>query len=333
MFILDSYAWAVIFAFITMLCWGSWANTQKLAGREWRFELFYWDYVLGVVFLSVLSAFTLGSFGAEGRSFLADIAQAEGRNILSAMIGGAVFNIANILLVAAIALAGMSVAFPVGIGLALVIGVIVNYVASPVGNALVLFLGVGLVVAAILLDAVAYRRIPNQVKGVTAKGLTLSIACGILMGFFYRFVAASMSTDFANPEAGMLTPYSAVFFFALGLFLSNFVINTVAMKKPFVGEPVNISDYFKGNARLHFIGILGGLIWGVGMMFNIIASGQAGFAISYGLGQGATMVAAFWGVFVWQEFQHAIKGTGRLLALMFLFYLGGLALIILARLV
>jgi glucose uptake protein len=333
MFILDSYAWAVVFAFITMLCWGSWANTQKLAGREWRFELFYWDYVLGVVLLSVLSAFTLGSFGTEGRTFLADVAQADGGNILSAMIGGAVFNAANILLVAAIALAGMSVAFPVGIGLALVIGVVVNYLATPLGNAMVLFLGVGLVAAAILLDAVAYRRIPNQAKGVSARGLGLSIACGILMGFFYRFVAASMSLDFANPEAGLLTPYSAVFFFALGLFISNFVINTLVMKKPFVGEPVNISDYFKGSARLHSIGILGGLIWGVGMMFNIIASGQAGFAISYGLGQGATMVAAFWGVFVWKEFQHAIKGTGRLLGLMFLFYLAGLVLIILARIV
>jgi len=314
-----------------MLCWGSWANTQKLAGRAWRFELFYWDYALGVLLLSVIMAFTLGSLGEAGRSFLDDIAQAESGNIVSAFVGGVVFNIANILLVAAIAIAGMSVAFPVGIGLALVIGVVVNYIATPVGNPVILFLGVGLVTAAIILDAAAYRRLPNQGQGVTTKGLVLSIICGILMGFFYRFVADSMSTDFINLEDGKLGPYSAVFFFSLGLLVSNFIINPIIMKKPFVGEPVAMAEYFKGGLTLHAIGILGGVIWAIGMTFSIIASGQAGFAISYGLGQGATMVAALWGVFIWKEFEAAPKSTGRLLTLMFLGYLAGLALIIAAR--
>jgi len=304
MFVLDSYAWAVVFCVVTMLCWGSWANTQKLAGRAWRFELFYWDYALGVLLLSVIMAFTLGSLGEAGR---------------------------NILLVAAIAIAGMSVAFPVGIGLALVIGVVVNYIATPVGNPVILFLGVGLVTAAIILDAAAYRRLPNQGQGVTTKGLVLSIICGILMGFFYRFVADSMSTDFINLEDGKLGPYSAVFFFSLGLLVSNFIINPIIMKKPFVGEPVAMAEYFKGGLTLHAIGILGGVIWAIGMTFSIIASGQAGFAISYGLGQGATMVAALWGVFIWKEFEAAPKSTGRLLTLMFLGYLAGLALIIAAR--
>ncbi len=333
MFILESYAWAVAFTVITMLCWGSWANTQKLAGREWRFELFYWDYVLGVLLLSVAAALTLGSFGVHGRSFAADALQADFGNIFSAMIGGAVFNAANILLVAAIAIAGMSVAFPVGIGLALVLGVLINYVSTPVGNALVLFLGVGLIIAAILLDAAAYRKLSGREQGVSARGLVLSVVSGVLMSFFYWFVARSMATEFANPAPGKLGPYAAVFFFAVGLFLSNLLLNTLIMKKPFVGEPVKISSYFQGSAGLHSIGILGGAIWGIGMTFNIVASGQAGFAISYGLGQGATMVAALWGVFIWKEFKEAPAGTSRLLGLMFVGYLSGLALIIAARLI
>jgi len=314
-----------------MLCWGSWANTQKLAGKEWRFELFYWDYVVGVFLLSLVMELTLGSFGMQGRSFLVDIAQAQAGNLASAFLGGVIFNAANILLVAAIAIAGMAVAFPVGIGLALVLGVVVNYLASPIGNPVYLSAGVALVVAAILLDAVAYRRLPGQDQGAGTKGLALSVLCGILMGFFYRFVAQSMSLNFVDLEPGKLSPYSAVFIFSVGLLVSNLVFNTLIMKRPFVGRPVSFTEYFKGGAKLHWIGILGGAIWGVGMVFSIVASGQAGFAISYGLGQGATMVAAVWGVFVWKEFAEAPAGTNRLILLMFLGYLAGLILIILSR--
>jgi glucose uptake protein len=331
MFILQSYPLAVIFCVITMFCWGSWANTQKLARKGWRFELFYWDYTIGVLLLTLLLGLTLGSSGHNGRSFLADLSQASHSNILSALIGGAIFNAANILLVAAIDIAGMSVAFPVGIGLALVLGVVVNYVADPLGNAPLLFGGVVLVVLAIILDAIAYRKIPGSAAGVNTKGLVLSVACGILMGFFYRFVAASMYPDFTRPEPGKLGPYAAVFIFAVGIFLSNFILNTFVMKKPFVGQPVSFSDYFKGSFSTHLVGILGGIIWGVGMSFNIIASGRAGFAISYGLGQGATMIAAFWGVFIWKEFRDAPAGASKLIAAMFGCFLIGLALIILAR--
>jgi glucose uptake protein len=331
MFILQSYPLAVVFCVITMFCWGSWANTQKLARKGWRFELFYWDYTIGVLLLALILGLTLGSSGQEGRSFLADLSQASRSSILSALLGGALFNAANILLVAAIDIAGMSVAFPVGIGLALVLGVVVNYLADPLGNAPLLFGGVVLVVLAIILDAIAYRKIPGPAAGVNTKGLVLSVACGILMGFFYRFVAASMYPDFTRPEPGKLGPYAAVFIFAVGIFASNFVLNTFVMKKPFVGLPVSFSEYFKGSFATHLVGILGGIIWGIGMSFNIIASGRAGFAISYGLGQGATMIAAFWGVFIWKEFREAPAGTSKLIAAMFGCFLVGLALIILAR--
>jgi glucose uptake protein len=332
MFVLESYPWAVVFCVITMFCWGSWANTQKLAKRGWRFELFYWDYTIGVLLLTVILGFTLGSTGSAGRPFVADVLQASHSNIRSALLGGAIFNLANILLVAAIDIAGMSVAFPVGIGLALVLGVLVNYQANPVGNATLLFTGVVLIVLAIVLDATAYRKIPGGAAGVSTKGLVLSVTCGILMGFFYRFVSASMYPDFTRPEPGRMGPYAAVFVFAVGIFLSNFVFNTFIMMKPFVGTPVSFGDYWKGGLSTHLTGILGGLIWGVGMSFNIIASGLAGFAISYGLGQGATMVAAFWGVFIWKEFRNAPSGTTRLIGAMFACFFLGLVLIIVARL-
>jgi glucose uptake protein len=251
---------------------------------------------------------------------------------LLAFIGGAVFNLANILLVAAIDIAGMAVAFPIAIGLALVLGVITNYLATPLGDPMILFIGVALIVVAIIIDALAYKKLPTEGQKTTGKGIWISIAAGILMGFFYRFVAASMSANFASPEVGKLTPYTAVFIFSLGLFFSNFIWNSIVMAKPFVGDPVPYGDYFKkGNLRLHLIGILGGIIWNIGMSLNMIAAGTAGFAISYGLGQGATMVAAFWGVFIWKEFKEAPEGTNKLLGFMFLFFLLGLVLIIISR--
>ena len=334
MTVVESYAAAVVMCVITMLCWGSWANTQKLASKEWRFELFYWDYAIGVLLFALVLAFTLGSTGTAGRSFLVDMAQAENGPLGSAFVGGVIFNLSNILLVAAIDIAGMAVAFPIGVGLALVLGVITNYLASPVGDPTLLFLGVGCVVAAIVLSAIAYSGLPTHGQRTIGKGIVVSVVAGLLMGFFYRFVAASMSTDFINLEPGKLGPYSAIVMFSVGLLASNFLWNTIVMKRPFVGAPVAFGDYFsKGSPRLHLIGILGGVIWNLGMSLSMIAAGAAGFAISYGLGQGATLVAAFWGVFIWKEFTGAPAGTSRLLALMFTAFVVGLTLIVAARLV
>ena len=332
MLIVDSYVIAVIMCFITMLCWGSWANTQKLASQEWPFQLFYWDYAIGVLILVLGLALTIGSIGEYGREFIEDLNQASGKMLLSAFLGGVIFNFGIILLVAAIDIAGMAVAFPVGIGIALAQGVFVNYLAKPEGNPLILFIGVTLVLIAIIVDAIAYKRLQTGGKEGIAKGLILSIVAGISLGFFYRFVADSMVTNYYTPEVGLLTPYTALVVFSLGLFISNFVFVTAIMFKPISGKPVALGDYFtKGNSKLHLIGILGGVIWRVGMSFSIIASGAAGPAISYGLGQGAVMVAAFWGVFVWKEFKDAPIGTNKLIAFMFLFFILGLTLIIFAK--
>jgi glucose uptake protein len=335
MFVVHSYPLAVVFCVFTMLCWGSWAATRKLARPDWRFELFYWDYTLGVLLITLALGLTLGSSGTEGRAFLPDLSQASGAAITSALLGGVIFNLANILLVAAIEIAGMAVAFPVGIGLALIIGVIMNYLAFPVGNVALLSSGVLLVTIAIILDALAYRRLAGGsasggAKGST-KGLLLAVACGVFMGIFYRFVAAAMYADPAHMESGKMGSYAAVFVLAVGILLSSFVWNVIAMKKPVVGAPVAFRDYFAVNLRTHLTGVLGGVIWGIGMSLNLIASGRAGFAISYGLGQGATMIAAIWGVFIWKEFRTAPAGTSTLLAAMFASFLAGLALIVLAR--
>ncbi len=333
MVIINSYLTAVILLFVTMICWGSWANTQKLVTKGWSFQLFYWDYTIGVVLMALLFALSMGSFGMEGRSFLIDISQGSYESMSSAFLGGVIFNIANLLLVAAIDIAGMAVAFPIGIGIALVWGVVVNYLYDPTGNPIILFIGVGLVVVAIILDALAYRRLPSGSGGASSKGILISVIAGIAMGFFYRFVAASMTGNFAEPEIGKLTPYTAVFIFSIGIFISNFLWNTIFMYKPLKGKPVSYNDYFSlGTSKLHLIGILGGAIWCIGMSFSIIASEQAGFAISYGLGQGATLVAAAWGVYIWKEFKDADASTKRLLPFMFISFIIGLALIIFARL-
>jgi len=334
MVVIQSYPLAVAMCVVTMLCWGSWANTQKLASKEWKFQLFYWDYCIGVVLLSLIAALTMGSMGSIGRGFLADLKQATGAALGFAFLGGVVFNLANILLVAAIDIAGMSVAFPIGIGIALVEGVIINYILKPQGNPTLLFIGVAGIAIAIVIDALAYRKLAGKEQKTTAKGIIISVVAGVLMGLFYYLVQRGVVSDFVNPEAGKMGPYAAVFIFSLGVFLSSFIWNTIVMAKPFVGEPVPIGDYFsKGNLRLHIIGIVGGVIWGIGMSVNNVAAGTAGPAISYGLGQGATMVAALWGVFIWREFKSAPAGTNKLLTLMFVFYAISLGLIITARIV
>ena len=268
--------------------------------------------------------------GNQGRSFLPDLAQADFSNILSAFTGGVIFNLSNILLSAAIAISGMSVAFPLGVGLALILGVIINYVSAPKGDPVVLFLGVALISIAILLNARAYKNMGSEGNKST-KGIVVAVIAGCLMSVFYRFIAASMDiNNFENPEVGKMTPYTAVCVFSAGMFLSNFIINTVVMRRPFIGLPVSYKDYFAGNFKMHLIGVLGGIIWGLGNSLNLIAAGKAGAAISYGLGQGATMVAAFWGVFIWKEFKGGPKVNNTYLSLMFVLFFLGIGLIIYA---
>ncbi len=329
MFIVNNYLLAVVFCFITMLCWGSWGNTQKLAAKNWRYELFYWDYVIGMVLFALLIAFTMGNFGSEGRPFLADISQVSLKNVGSIILGGIIFNASNILLSASTSIAGLAVAFPLGVGISLVLGTIVNYIGAPKGDPVTLFIGVALIVIAIICNGVASGKLQKDEKAGAKKGIILAVVAGTLMAFFYRFVAAAMDLDnFAAPAVGKATPYTAIVIFSLGVLLSNFVFNTFVMKKPFIGEPVSYKEYFKGNFKTHLVGMLGGAIWCLGTAFSYIASGKAGAAVSYALGQGAPMIAAIWGVFIWKEFKGASKGVYALLGVMFCLFIAGLGFII-----
>ena len=338
MFIVNSYTLAVILCFVTMLCWGSWGNTQKLAAKSWRYELFYWDYVIGMVLFALLLAFTAGSIGDAGRPFLADLKQASGASLLWLILGGVIFNASNILLSASTSIAGLSVAFPVGVGLALVLGVINNYrvavqQGSKTGNLVLLALGVALVVCAIVCNGVAAGRKGDGgvSKADQRKGIILALIAGVVMSFFSSFVMRAMDTaNFVTPAAGKVTPYTAIVIFTLGVLLSNFLFNTLVMRKPFVGEPVSYSQYFKGNGKTHLVGMLGGAIWCLGTALSYITAEKAGPAVSYALGQGAPMIAAIWGVFIWKEFKGAKKGVYGLLALMFCLFIAGLACIVVA---
>ncbi|MEO1012229.1 MAG: GRP family sugar transporter [Bacteroidota bacterium] len=332
MFIVKSYSLAIAMCIITMLCWGSWANTMKATQKKWAFQLFYWDYSLGVLLLSLLLAFTAGSFGDEGRPFLHDLSMAQWEYVCYAFFAGVIFNLSNVLLVTVIDLAGMAIAFPIGVGLALVVGVVVGYIGDPVGDAILIFSGLVGVVLAIILSGVSYGKIPSTGDKHVVKGILISVVVGLVMGLFYPLLVKSLTKDLVNPEMGKLTPYTAIVLFALGLFLSSFIWNTFLMRKPLVGTKVGFKEYFTlGTSKDHSMGILGGIIWIIGFSFMTLAQDQAGTAISYGLGQGATMVAAFWGVFIWKEFKTAPKSVNKLIVAMFLFYILGLSLLVLAK--
>jgi glucose uptake protein len=326
MFVVNSLPVAIIFCVITMLGWGSWANTQKLAGKEkWPFQLFYWDYAIGVFLFSLVFAHTLGSFGTAGAPAVENMHSAAGGFVLPALISGVLFNLSNILLVVGIDAAGMSVAFPVGVGLALVIGTVESYVETPKGDPGLLFTGVALIVFAMIMSALAHKRLPQGGVRNPLRGVVYSAIAGALMGFFYPFLMQAISPDFNKAPIlpGMLTPYVALVFFGAGVLASNFLWNTIFMRT----GGLTYGDYFRGSARLHAIGILGGVIWMLALSFNVIASSVAGPAISYALGQGATLVAAIWGLFIWREFRAAPPGTNKYLGLMLGGYAIGLILI------
>jgi len=331
MFLPETYQAALFLMILSMLCWGSWANTLKLC-PGYRFQLFYWDYALGLAAGAIVWGLTAGSLGPNGVPFLEAVTHTALGPILFAACGGAVFNIANLLLVAAIDVAGLAVAFPVGIGLALIVGAVSSYLVNPAGNPLLLFGGVALVTVAIVFDAAAYRQREGSAKAATTRGIVLSLVAGLLMGTFYPLVAHALGGVPGKPAPG---PYAISFFFALGVLLSTIPANLLLMSKPLDDKPpVNGSGYWKAPLSWHLAGTLGGAIWCTGAVANFVASGAhlIGPAVSYSIGQGATMISACWGVFVWHEFAGAPRSARRLLVFMFLFFALGLGAVALAPL-
>ena len=353
MFYVSNYTLAVALCVVCMLCWGSWGNTQKLAGKSWRYELFYWDYVIGLLVFSAVMGLTLGSMGENSQwGFVANLKSSFGPAWLWPLAAGIVFNLSNILLSAAIAVAGMSVAFPVGVGLALVGGTVFNYLIAPSGKPLTLIIaGLALIVVSIICNAMAFKARESAVGGAakggnaTGKGLLLAIFAGLLMMWFSPLVNKVVDNSFMPktvtelgatvtvpgaiaPASGMMTAYSAFFIFAIGIFLSNFLWNTIAMKKPVSGEPVGYSAYFRGGFPIHLVGALGGCIWGLGTLLSFVTAGAASPAIAYALGQGATLVSALWGILIWREFKGAPKASAVLNLAMIVLFVAGLAVLI-----
>jgi glucose uptake protein len=331
MALVQNYTLAVFLCFIAMICWGSWQNTQNLIGKEWRFEHFYWDYSLGIFLFALLMAFSFGSLGTQGRSFIPDLMQADAKNLLSAALGGFIWNIGTLLLVASISIAGMSVAFPIGGGIGWTLGILINYLGKPEGNPVYLFGGTFVIILAILFSMQSYRQLAAHQKKPSFKGIALAFLAGLCIAFFYRFVAASLATEFTPADAGKISSYTAVVLFSIGALVSTIILNPVFMAKPVQGEPVKMSGWFKGSAKAHLLGLLGGAIWCLGNSVSFMSVGAASPAISYGLSNAAPVVAALWGIFVWKEFKDAPKSTNILLAMMFGFYLIGLILIVYSR--
>jgi glucose uptake protein len=322
MFTPQTFPLALVMMITSAICWGSWANTYK-GVKNYRFELFYWDYAVGIFLMALIWGHTLGSTGHDASSLMNNIHAAGTSNVIYALIGGAIFNLANLLLVAAIDMAGLAVAFPIAIGIALVVGTVLSFILQPKGNATLLALGVICALVAVILDGKAYGSLARAGQSVSRKSIVVCIVSGVLMGLWAPFLTRAMTVG------NSLGPYSAVVFLTLGALLSCFIWNLYFMKRPLVGEPVSFSGFFQGPASGHLLGLFGGLIWGTGTVFNMVAASLTGVAISYAIGQSAPMVAALWGVFVWKEFAGAGSRSKMYLAGMFVFYC--LAILLIAK--
>ncbi len=330
MFTPHSLGIALFMMIASAICWGSWANTYK-GVKKYRFELFYWDYAVGIFLISLILGHTMGSTGHDASSLVANIHAANTNDVILAMVGGAIFNLANLLLVAAIDMAGLAIAFPVSIGIALVVGVITSYAQNPQGNAGLLAAGVLCALIAVVLDGRAYSSLAAATRSTSAstskKSIITCIVSGVLMGLWAPFMTRAMPHEVNGVMHGTLGPYAAAIFLTLGALLSCFVWNIYFMKHPLVGEPVKFSGFFSAPISGHALGLLGGFIWGIGMVFNLVAASFTGVAISYAIGQSAPMVAALWGVLAWKEFAGAPGKAKMYLALMFVFYCLGILLV------
>ncbi len=338
MYLIENYGLAICAYVFCMLCWGSWSNTQKLAAKTWRYELFYWDFILGLVLTAFVWGITAGSMGDHGISFIADLKQADRGSIINAMLGGIIWNLGNLVFVVAIYLAGMSIAFPIGGGIGWIGGIIFNYILEVRGGSemaslpkTMLWSGVVIIFVAIALSMVAYNKKAVQQKKPSAKGIILAVLSGFGFAFFYGFVVKSLDPSFVDGGQGNLGPYSGSFFFTVGALITTIILNPFFMRKPVEGPPVTFKEYFAGDLKTHAIGLLGGFIWASGLVVSFMAVGSGNPAVSYALSNASPVIAILWGVFVWKEFKGAPKGTNSILAVMFFLFIAALAIITVSK--
>jgi glucose uptake protein len=338
----QTHALTLLLMIVSILCWGLWANTLKMGGR-WRFELYYFDFALGLGLAALLLGLTLGNLGFDGFSLQDDLMHAGKREWLYAFAAGVLFNFANELLLAGMSVAGMAAAFPVGIGLALVMGALLNQLSKPGGSAALLIMGCGLVLAAAALAGTAYAMMGTMKREAQAragktkdtrrrlslKGIFLALAGGLFLGTYFPLVQRAQ-----DPDVG-LGPYATVLVMAAGVVLSTAVFNMFFLNLPVEGQPVEIWDYFKVKPARHLLGMAGGALWCVGAVSNFVCSAAPPGAViapnvAYAAAQSSALVAALCGLVIWKEYKGADVRVKVTNFLVFLFYLGGLGLILMA---
>jgi glucose uptake protein len=335
-----SYLFTIFILTLGLLCWGAWANTFKAVGK-WRFELYCFDFAIGVFLAALLAALTVGSMGWDGFSFLDDVRNAGKRQDLFAFLAGAMFNLGNMLLLGAISLTGLSVALPVGAGLGLVVAVIWSYSSHPAGSPVFLGLGSlsiviasGLAAAAFWIHSEAVKKeeaaSPSPLKGKRAKkasplkGLIIAVIAGLVLGSFHPLVELAQDVNTG------LGPYALAFVFALGVITTTFVYNLFLMNLPLQGNPLDLGEYLKGNARQHVLGIAGGAMWSIGSVASLVAAraegaAQAGPVLNYAMSQSAPLLTILCGLFYWKEFSEAEGPVKTMFFIMLVFLATGIA--------
>jgi glucose uptake protein len=339
---------SLLLLILTLFCWGSWANSQRLVFK-WRFELFYYDFALGMAACILIAVFTLGSMNAQELTVSDNMMIAGYHKMAYGVAAGIVVNLAYMMLVAGISLSGMAVAFPLAFGIALIVTSVTNFIGNPQSsNTLLLFSGLVLVLIAVLVDIIAYRshvdalaagakggpildpRTKMPVRTPTAaRGILISILGGIALGFFLPIVDSSRSGD------NGVGPYGLAALIGAGMFFSTLIYVPFFINFPVQGEPVQVRDYFKGAKKQHFWGIFGGFVWAVGLVAFLVEGAvppalQTAPALAAGLIQGAPIIAALWGLLAWREFKGSTQGVKMLMLGMTVLFLAGLALVSLA---
>jgi glucose uptake protein len=343
----------MVLLIISMFCWGSWANTLKLAGK-WRFELYCFDFAFALMLFALIYALTTGNLGYDGFGFMDNVMNAGKREWASAAGGGVVFAFGNIMLMAAISAAGMALAFPLALGTALIIGAVLSWAASPGGNPLNLWAGGLLVVVAMVADASGYRALGRQRHEALAKagkarstrrpsgvkGIVLSLFGGLLLG------ATPMLLQKATvPDTG-LGPYAVWVFFGVGVLTTTLAVGMFLLNLSMQGEELSIAAYFKSTRRQHMLGWLGGAMWCTGAVASFVAiyantapgangglpagAAPVGPVPIYALAQSATLLAAIWGMLVWKEGKDGDFRVKAMMALTLVLFAGGVAMIALS---
>ena len=337
----QSYPAVMFLLVLSLLCLGSWASLFKFAGK-WRFELFYLDFAIGLMLAAVIYGFTIGNIGYDGFNFLDDLQHAGKRQWMYVFLAGLIFNLGNMLLMGAVSVSGLAVAFPMGMGTALLLGTVLGLGGRPAGNTLLLGLGFLLILTSIIVDAVAYRimgvaqhekmaraglakstRRPSPIKGII-----LAVLSGLLLGGFLPLVEKARSGDLG------LGPYAAGVLFALGVFVSSFVYDIFFMNLPVEGDPVEVTEYILGGLKQHLAGVFSGVIWYSGLLAAWVATSvpenlQGSPIGRYMLVQATPVVAALWGILVFKEFKNSdvrVKVLGLLTLVLLLCGMGMIGL-------